>query len=488
MGLIVILPVILPIVLGSLVAVLPFKKRESMQAYVMAVVLLNTAAVFAALFLHPDYPVLALNLAGKLEVVFKIDGMGSIFAGMIAVLWPFAALYAFSYMKHYEKVKAFFTFYTMTFGVAVGIAFASNIMTLYMFYEMLTLCTLPLVTFSMRRRNVKAGRKYVSYSIGGAAFAFIGFIFILVNGSSMDFTPGGVLDPSALAGKEDLVRFIYVITVLGFGVKAAIFPFHGWLPTASIAPTPVTALLHAVAVVKAGAFAIMRVTYFSFGTDIIKGSWAQYVVLGFAIVTIIFGSCMAWKETHLKRRLAYSTISNLSYIVFGVALMTPEGLAAGLSHMLFHAFMKISLFFVAGAILTKTKKEYVYELHGIGYAMPVSMICFALSSFAVIGIPPFSGFISKWNLGSAAVAEGSVMAYLGIAALLISGLLTAVYLLKIVVLAFFPKKTEVESAKQVERNEADIKMLIPIVLFTVVSFLLGCFSAPLMEVFNNVLF
>ncbi len=481
----VILPILLPILFGVLISILPFRKRQHMEIYMFAVTLINTILTWILIISSPEGSFQALNLAGRLEVTFHVDGPASLFAGMISILWPFATLYAFSYMKHYEKVKVFYTFYTMTFGVTLGIAFASNLMTLYMFYEMLTLVTLPLVMFSMKKKNIHAGRKYVFYSIGGAAFAFIGFILIFSFGRGMNFEFGGVLGAASVAGRENLVRFVYVLSVLGFGVKAAIFPFHGWLPTASIAPTPVTALLHAVAVVKAGAFAIIRITYYSFGTEILKGTWAQYTVLAFAIFTIIFGSSMAWKETHLKRRLAYSTVSNLSYIIFGVALMSPAGMVGGMAHMIFHAFMKMPLFFCAGAILTKKKKEYVYELHGIGRIMPVTMVCFALSSLGVIGIPPFSGFVSKWYLATAAVEEGSAAAYIGIAILLISALLTAIYLLKVVILAFFPKDSE-ESRVLGSVDEADKRMLIPIILFTAVTLGLGCASGPLVSFLGDI--
>lgn len=480
-----IVPIVFPLITGALIPVFHFQKRSARNTYVEIVTLLNSLMVFALLMNRPEGSLMAINLAGNLAVTFHIDGMSCVFAGLISALWPFATLYAFEYMEHEGKEDSFFAFYTMTFGITVGIAFAGNLMTLYMFYEMLTLVTLPLVMAGMSREAILAGRKYVFYSIGGAAFAFIGFIFIFTYGNTMDFLYGGVLKGVNLSGKEDLLRLVYVLAVLGFGVKAAIFPFHGWLPTASIAPTPVTALLHAVAVVKAGAFAIIRITYYSYGTDFLHGTWAQYIVMGFAIVTIVYGSARAVKEPHFKRRLAYSTVSNLSYVVFGALLMTPAGLVGSLSHMIFHAVMKITLFFCAGAVLCKTKRQYVVELDGLGRKMPVVFGTFTIAALALVGIPPLAGFISKWNLGTAAIAEGSVMSYIGAGALLVSALLTAIYMLTTVIRAYFPGK-DFDYSTLDGIKDPSFRMKLPLIVFTAAIVVLGVYSVPLVEFFTRV--
>lgn len=480
-----IVPIVFPLITGALIPVFHFQKRSARNTYVEIVTLLNSLMVFALLMNRPEGSLMAINLAGNLAVTFHIDGMSCVFAGLISALWPFATLYAFEYMEHEGREDSFFAFYTMTFGITVGIAFAGNLMTLYMFYEMLTLVTLPLVMAGMSREAILAGRKYVFYSIGGAAFAFIGFIFIFTYGNTMDFLYGGVLKGVNLSGKEDLLRLVYVLAVLGFGVKAAIFPFHGWLPTASIAPTPVTALLHAVAVVKAGAFAIIRITYYSYGTDFLHGTWAQYIVMGFAIVTIVYGSARAVKEPHFKRRLAYSTVSNLSYVVFGALLMTPAGLVGSLSHMIFHAVMKITLFFCAGAVLCKTKRQYVVELDGLGRKMPVVFGTFTIAALALVGIPPLAGFISKWNLGTAAIAEGSVMSYIGAGALLVSALLTAIYMLTTVIRAYFPGK-DFDYSTLDGIKDPSFRMKLPLIVFTAAIVVLGVYSVPLVEFFTRV--
>ena len=478
-------PILFPMITGAILPLFKFEKRRSRNLYTELITLLNSIMLVVLLFNAPKGTVRALNLAGDLEITFQVDGLGSVFAGLIAFLWPIATLYAFEYMEHHAKETAFFTFYTMTYGVTLGIAFAANLMTMYMFYEMLTLVTLPLVMAGMSREAIMAGRKYILYSMGGAAFAFIGFIFIFTFGTTMNFVPGGVLEGADITGRENLLRAVYVLAVLGFGVKAAVFPFHRWLPTASIAPTPVTALLHAVAVVKAGAFAIIRITYYSFGTGFLKGTFAQYIVMCFAMVTIIYGSARAVKEPHFKRRLAYSTVSNLSYIVFGASLMSTAGLTAALSHMVYHAVIKITLFFCAGAVLCRTHKEYVKELNGLGHKMPVTFAAFTVGALSLTGVPPFPGFISKWNLCTAAVSEGTPLAYAGIGVLLTSAFLTAIYMFTTLFRAYFPND-EFDYKTIKGFSDPGWQMCVPFVIF-IAAMLSLSFTAPqMMGFFENI--
>ena len=388
-------------------------------------------------------------------------------------------------MEHDTRDNAFFAFYTMTCGVTIGIAFSGNLMTMYMFYEMLTLVTMPLVMHGTGRKAILAGRKYMTYSIGGAAFAFIGFIFVYRLGNTMNFTFGGVFSGVSLGNMELIVKAVYVLAVLGFGVKAAIFPFYGWLPTASIAPTPVTALLHAVAVVKAGAFAIIRITYYSFGTELLSGSFAQYIVLGFAIATILFGSARAVKEPHLKRRLAYSTVSNLSYIVFAALLMTPAGMVGSLMHMIAHAFIKITLFYCAGAILTCSGLEYVRDMGGLAKKMPFVCTCFLIAGTALIGVPPMAAFVSKWHIGTAAIAQGSIPAILGAFAVLISAFCTAVYICGFVMRTFFPQEGKMDW-RVMQAYDPSWRMKLPLMVLIYMIFTIGIFAKPLLSFLSRV--
>ncbi len=481
----IILVILIPIIAGALVPMLSFKKRCHMEVFLESAVILNSILVWYLLLHHSDSTFLLAHFTGDLSICFKVDGMGMVFAGLVSALWPFATLYAFEYMTKEEHEKIFFLFYTMTYGITLGIALSANLLTMYFFYELLTLVTVPLVMHTLTREAILASRKYLYYSLGGAAFAFIGLIMIIIYGTTTDFILGGVLDLTKIGGRTNVLLFVYVMAFLGFGVKAAVFPFNSWLPQAGVAPTPVTALLHAVAVVKSGAFAIIRLTYYSFGVDFLKGTWAQTTVMLVVMFTIVYGCSRAVKETHLKRRLAYSTISNLSYILFGVTIMTPLGLVGALTHLIFHAVIKICSFFCAGAIIHQTEKQYVHELDGMGYRMPCVFGIFTVSALALMGVPGLAGFISKWNLASAAVDSGNPVAYFGIACLLISALLTAIYMLTIVVRAFFPGKDFDDSSIK-EFKDPNWKMLLPLFVFVFFIIAFGLYSQPLTDFFRDV--
>lgn len=476
--------VLLPVLCGALILLIPFKNRKQMEFYIEGAVLLNSLLVIYMLFHRPVDEFVLFRLSGNLSVSFRLDGLGTVFAAIVSVLWPLATLYAFEYMKHERHEKVFFMFYTITFGVTLGIALAADIVTMYCFYEALTLVTLPLIMHTLSRNAILASRTYLYYSLGGAAFAFIGMIFILVYGNTSQFIPGGVLDAVKIGDKTNMLLIVYVLCFMGFSVKTAMWPFGEWLPKAGVAPTPVTALLHAVAVVKAGAFAVIRVTYYSFGTEFLRGTWAQKVLMVLIIITIVYGCSRALKETHFKRRLAYSTMSNLSYILFGAVLMTPAGLVGALSHMIFHAVMKICSFFCAGAVIYKTDRNYIHELDGLGRKMPKVFVIFTISGMALMGVPGLCGFISKWNLAKAAVLSESPLAVAGIAALLISALLTAIYMMTISVRAFFPGKN-FDYSKLEGVEDPNWMMLLPLVIFVVLMVYFGLNSAPLVELLTD---
>lgn len=475
------LPVLFPIVFGAILPALPFKRERARNIYTELIVILNTVFVWMLFLNAPDGGFTLFQLTNSLSIAFHIDSMSKIFGGLISLLWPLATLYAFEYMEHEERKPQFFAYYTMTYGVTVGIAFASNLMSMYMFYELLTLVTLPLVMHKMNLQSIKAARTYMVYSIAGAAFAFIAMVVLLNVGTGLDFVYGGVLSADAIQNNKKLLRVVYLFAFFGFGVKAAIFPFHGWLPEASVAPTPVTALLHAVAVVKAGVFAIARVTYFSFGTDVLKGTFAQYIPMTFALITIVFASSMAVKETHVKRRLAYSTISNLSYVAFALTIMTPAGLSAGLCHIVAHGSMKLVLFLCVGAIMHHGHKNYVGELEGIGYKMKGLMICFLISALGVMGIPPLIGFDSKWSIATAATASENGLAYAGVGVLIFSAILTGIYLLTIAIRAFVPAKGYDEKSLE-EVGKPHWRMMVPLVVVIVFVIAGGIYFTPIYEV------
>lgn len=483
--------ILLPFAGGVLLQFLRFRDKGQKQRYIFAYVLLNTLLTYVLLWQGPTELIRVINFAGaKLDFSLKLDGLGIVFAGLVSTLWPLAVLYSFPYMEHEHNGRVheniFYLFYTATYGVTLGIAMSGNMLTMYCFYELLTLVTVPLVMHTLTKEAVLASRKYFYYSLGGAAFSFIGLIFLVVYGDSLAFLYGGVLNLSQVGDKKDLLLFIYVLAFMGFGVKAAVCPFNSWLPQAGVAPTPVTALLHAVAVVKSGAFAIIRLTYYSFGTDFLRGTWAQYLLLGIVIFTIVYGCSMAVRETHIKRRLAFSTISNLSYILFGVLIMTPLGLAGALCHMVFHGVMKICSFFCAGAMITQAHADYVHQIDGMAKKMPKIFAIFTVSALALMGVPGLCGFVSKWHLAKAAFASDNVLAVVGVGGLLVSALLTAIYMLSIVIRAYFPGNDFDYGKLHGEICDPDWRMLLPLSLFVVLMVVIGVYSAPFVAFFSSV--
>ena len=475
------LAVFLPIIAGLAMLIYPPKTKAYREWAVECVTLFTSFIVLLCLAEPSKTPSIAFMLMKDMPIAFTIDGLGSVFAGLVAFLWPLAVLYGFEYMEHEGGENHFFALYTITYGVTLGIATSANIMTMYIFYEFLTLCTLPLVMHGTSRESVKAGHEYMIYSFFGAAIGFVGVMIIVAFGQGGTVAMGGVLSEAFASEHPLLLRFGYLSAFLGFGVKAAIFPMHAWLPKASVAPTPVTALLHAVAVVKSGVFAIMRVTFFSFGAHLLRGTWAQHVAMLLAVLTIVYGSTMAVREHHFKRRLAYSTISNLSYIVLAACLMTAEGLTAALAHMVFHALMKITLFFCAGAVLVRTHKTQIESLRGFVNVMPFTVGVYTVAALALMGTPLLPGFVSKWMIGSAAVSGGYFMGYIGVAAILISAVLTAIYLMSV---AFFMIFRPLEDTKglTVGRNyDPTWKMKLPLAILTIAIVLCGIFSNNIVE-------
>ncbi len=457
----------------------------------MALTLLTSVLTWITILNRPAGDFVLLQFTQNLSVSFKLDGLGCLFAGMVSILWPLATLYAFEYMEHEHRKNTFFMFYIMTYGVTLGIALSANMLTMYIFYELLTLVTLPLVIHELGHDAMHAGRKYLRYSLGGSALAFLGLVFLITHTDSGVFLLGGDLNAALSCEHGDALLVVFVLSFLGFGVKAAVFPVHGWLPTAGVAPTPVTALLHAVAVVKAGVFAITRLIYYCYGTDFLAGTWAQYAVLGLAIFTILYGSSLALKERHFKRRLAYSTVSNLSYILFGVCLMNPIGMAAGLLHMLFHSVMKILGFLSAGSVIHRSGKEYLFQLDGLGRKMPITFTCLTIAGLGLTGVPLFAGFISKWQLAQAAIETSAAMSasgtfsgaasfawlpIVGIAILLVSALLTSIYMLSITVRAFIHPLPEGDVTR-----ESGWKVLLPLCIFAVLVIVFGVYPQPLMD-------
>lgn len=433
----IILTMLLPLLGGISLFIIKPKQLKQRLIITGSIVLLTSILVFITLFTQQGAHVRLVTIMKGLTICFRLDGLSTVFCGLIAILWPLATLYGMEYMEHEERRNSFFAFYTMSYASTLAVALSGSLFTLYMFYECLTLITFPLVLHKRDKASSEAGKKYLAYSISGAAMAFMALIALIHFNGDTDFAPGGVLTQTVIQDNLSLLRFMFLMAFIGFGTKAAVFPMYAWLPAASVAPTPVTALLHAVAVVNSGVFAVLRSIYYSFGTELLSGSSVQHIVLLIACFTVIFGSSMAVKEQHFKRRLAYSTISNLSYMLMGAALMTADGMTGAVSHLVMHGVMKITLFYCAGAILVRSGCEYVQDLRGFHKRMPFTCLIYTVSAIAMVGIPPLCGFVSKWNLLTAAAGMNHWTGIVAICSLIISSVLTAIYLLGPMVNMYF---------------------------------------------------
>jgi multicomponent Na+:H+ antiporter subunit D len=374
-----------------------------------------------------------LEMLPGIAIALKVEPLGWLFAAVASSLWVVSTGYSIGYMRGNKERKQtrFYVCFAGAIAAAIGIAFAGNLLTLFLFYEMLTLITYPLVTHHGTEEARRAGRVYLGILIGTSVVLLLpAVIWTWVLAGSLDFVPGGLL-----AGRTDALVTTVLLALYMFGIgKAALMPFHRWLPAAMVAPTPVSALLHAVAVVKAGVFTVLKVVVYVFGVDSLSalgGAWWLTAIAGF---TIVAASVVALFADNLKRRLAYSTVSQLSYIVLAASMLTPLAIAGAALHLVAHAFSKITLFFVAGAIYTAAHKTAVSELDGIGRRMPWTMGAFTVGALSLIGIPPFIGIVSKWYIVHGVFEAQS---WLAPAVLLASSLLNAAYFLPIVYVAFF---------------------------------------------------
>ena len=425
---------LLPILASAFMWFLRFKKRLYKLIYVETVTVLTSILVFAVLFSKNHTAYELFRISESFALSFGVDGASSVFIGLAALLWPFASLYAFEYMHHEKREGKFFMFYTLAYGVTILLSAANNLFTMYVFYECLTLVTIPLVEHGQDKESFRAARTYMIYLIGGASLGFAALV--MVNAHHADpFTLGGIMHEGA---REILtLRLSFAFAFFGFAAKAAVFPLCRWLPKASVAPTPVTALLHAVAVVNAGVYAVLRITYYVYGPSFMYGTYIQSILLVLTAFTVAYGAIRAVRETHFKRRLAWSTVSNLSYMLSALMLMTAGGMAAALTHMVFHGLIKIVLFFTAGAVLVCTGKTRVRELHGLAKHMPVTFTSFLIAGLALTGLPPLCGFFSKYMLIDEMLAFGSWQGIVCACALIVSAICTAVYIFSVAVPAYF---------------------------------------------------
>ena len=410
-----------------------------------------------------------------LQLSFTIEPLGMIFALIASFLWLITTVYSIGYMRSYneENQTRFYSYFSIAIGSVMGITFAGNLFTLFIFYEMLTLSTYPLVTHAGTEQAKKGGRIYLGILLSTSiAFFLLAIVSTWFVAGTLDFKPGGVFGPNA---NTTVVGVILVLFIFGIG-KAAIMPFHRWLPAAMVAPTPVSALLHAVAVVKAGVFTVLKVCVFIFGIDLLRVLPSTQALLYLAGATVLLASLVAMRQDNLKIRLAYSTVSQLGYVTIGALLASPLGVVGSSMHIAMHAFGKITLFFCAGAILVAAHKSKISEMRGLGRQMPITMAAFFIASLSIIGVPPAGGTWSKWFLlvGSMEAQQWGIMVVL-----MLSSLLNIAYLLPIPIRAFSPGRETPSS--EVGIKEAPLASLIALCVTTVGCVVLFVYPQPLYE-------
>lgn len=417
---------------------------------------------------------LAFDMVPGVQFVLRADALSMLFAGLSAVLWLLTTIYAVGYLEHSPNRSRFFGFFSLCVASTTGVALSGNLFTFFLFYEMLTLSTYPLVVHRGTEKALKAGRNYIIYTLTGGAVLLLAIAWLHGLVGDLSFREGGHFADvdAALHGP---LTIIFILLIAGLGVKAALFPLHGWLPQAMVAPAPVSALLHAVAVVKAGAFGIVRVVFEVYG---LEAANAMGLLFGLALVaafTIIYGSVRALYQVDLKKRLAFSTISQVSYIVLGLCLLGPVGAAGGLVHLVHQGIMKITLFFCAGNYAETLGVHRIDELDGAGQRMPGTSLAFTLGAFGMIGAPPLAGFITKWTMGTGALAAGMDWVLL---VLVTSSMLNAAYFLPILHRLWFAGQHEPwPHERRWGRLETSGWLLWPPVVTAVLMVVAGLFAA-----------
>lgn len=473
-----ILAIFLPAIVGVAVYCLPAAKTDRvLRARLNCGALALELALVILLCFGQGTEATLLPLTPTLTLFLHIDVVGSIFAVLMSTMWLLAAVFALEYLGHDAHERSFQAFYMTVLSALIGQCYAGSMITLYVFYELMTLLSVPLVVHERTPQAVAAGIKYLIYSIFGAMLGLLGIFFFNHYLGGVTFTPGGM----ASAAPQTGLLVITFLVILGFGTKAGMFPMHGWLPTAHpVAPAPASAVLSGV-ITKAGVLAVIRVVYFLVGAAALAGTWVQTAFIVLTLVTVFMGSMLAYREPLLKKRLAYSTVSQVSYVLFGLACMHPVAFSGALLHVVAHSTIKDALFLCAGAIIHQTGKTYVRDLRGIGKEMPITIWCWTIASLGLIGIPPTGGFVSKWQLATGALDAGvGVLGVIGPVVLIISALLTAAYLLPVTINGFFPGSDY--DYKALENRDPGRLMTVPMIVLAAGVVLCGVLAQPLMNV------
>jgi len=466
--------------LGALLIALTGERRRNLREFLSLAAGVLMFALIASMIpevLAGRTPELGLfQILPGIELAFRADAFGLLFALGASLLWIVTSFYSIGYMRSLKEhaQTRYFACFALALSATIGVAFSANLFTLFLFYEALTLVTYPLVGHNETAEAKAGARKYVIYLLGAAKVFLMAAIILTYNvAGTLEFREGGILPPAIVTEQPTLLFLVFALFLFGFA-KNALMPLHSWLPAAMVAPTPVSALLHAVAVVKTGVFCTLRVFLFVFGAAAMREISADQLALVAASVTILVGSLLALGQDNLKARLAYSTVSQLSYIILGAALLNPEGVKGGIAHITCHAVSKITLFLCAGSIYVSTRKTEISQMSGLARRMPWTMAAFVVGGLSLIGVPLTVGFVSKWYLVQAALEQGL---WPVAAVVLIGSLLAFTYVWKVVEVAYFG-----DVDPDADIREAPLSLLVPMWALVVASFWFGIDASTTVDI------
>ena len=479
MNILLIVAIFFPALAGIALYVLPAAKEDrALRLRIQCGALAAELLLAVCLCFAQGLEVPLLSMTPTLTLFLHVDALGSVFAVLMCAMWLAAAVFSHEYMGHDAHERSFQAFTLTVLSALMGQCYAGSMITLYVFYELMTLLSVPMVVHERTPQAVAAGIKYLIYSIFGAMLGLLGIFFFSRYLGTVAFVPGGT---AQVAGSASGLLIVTFLVILGFGTKAGMFPMHGWLPTAHpVAPAPASAVLSGV-ITKAGVLAVIRVIYFLVGAQALRGTWVQTAFMTLALVTVFMGSMLAYREPVLKKRLAYSTVSQVSYVLFGLSCLTADAFSGAILHVVAHSTIKDALFLCAGAIIHQTGKTRVADLRGIGKQMPITIWCWTIAALGLIGIPPTGGFVSKWMLATGSLASGmGALSVIGPIVLIVSALLTAAYLLPLTINGFFPGSDF--DYDSLEKKEPGLYMTVPMIALAAGVVLTGVLAQPLMQV------
>lgn len=484
MNFLIILAIVLPVLSGAGLLFSKIEDRTEIHNFSAVILAVTAAVTVVSNFINYGKSCSMLNLPMGISLSFTIDITAAFFSTIFAVLWLLVGIYSREYFAHEPNEKRYMSFYLMAMGGIIGVAYANNPFTFYTFFEFMSLTSFVFVLNSQTKESIAAAKKYIYYSIFGALCGLISIMAFY--GSDLVqtkyFVAGGSL-VKELGGRMPMVALITFISIIGFCCKAGMFPLHSWLPVAHPeAPAPASAVLSGL-ITKTGVLAAIRIIYYVVGADVIRGTTVHMVLLILALTTIFMGSMMAYKEKLLKRRLAYSSVSQISYALFGVFMLNGVGMAGALLQIVFHALAKTTLFLTAGSVIHMTHRTKVSQLNGLGKAMPKTFALFTIAAMSLVGVPFTGGFVSKYYLVSSALnGTFRTLEFAGFVIIMISALLTGGYLLSISAKALFANSSE----EICENCEVNNTMFVPVLILTALIVVLGVYTTPVMNVVTNI--